>query len=275
MTVRGFRYLLVCAVIGLLPAVLAAQGGGKVPEITAASASADGTTLFLIGSGFTSSMTITQAGIPLSSVVVDAGGAQATALVAATIPGTYQLIATAGKKSSAPFEFTIQSPSGATGPAGPTGAQGPVGPTGPQGFEGAVGPTGPAGPIGVTGATGATGTVGATGSTGATGATGLTGAIGATGAQGPTGATGTPGLSGYQQVANVFTFSWAPGMTRNLDIVCPGSKMVLSGGFELGAVGLSAVASRPYIANTWRIVVRSEATVTASSVAFAVCVDAP
>ena len=127
MTVRGFRYLLVCAVIGLLPAVLAAQGGGKVPEITAASASADGTTLFLIGSGFTSSMTITQAGIPLSSVVVDAGGAQATALVAATIPGTYQLIATAGKKSSAPFEFTIQSPSGATGPAGPTGAQGPVG----------------------------------------------------------------------------------------------------------------------------------------------------
>lgn len=79
------------------------------------------------------------------------------------------------------FSYSIEGPTGPTGPEGATGPTGYEGVTGPTGYEGATGPTG------LEGATGPTGFEGATGPTGFEGATGPTGPEGATGPQGATG----------------------------------------------------------------------------------------
>ena len=98
-------------------------------------------------------MSITLAGISLTGVTVDVPGTQAIAQLPSVPAGSYQLIASVGKKSSAPFELSIQG--GAT--VGATGATGPAGPAGPQGYPGVMGPEGPTGPTGPAGAAGLSG----------------------------------------------------------------------------------------------------------------------
>jgi hypothetical protein len=204
--------------------------------------------------------------------------------VASTLgDGTYLLLVSRGRQTSDNATFIVAVGAvgvpGPTGPAGPTGSPGPpgdIGPagpqgeTGPQGLRGDTGATGATGAIGATGPQGDTGQQGAKGDTGLQGSNGNTGATGATGPIGPAGSPGAPGISGYEQRSSSAMFTWAVGTTRNLDIVCPSSKAVISGGVELPA-GLTLLASRPYTSDTWRITVRSEVTTTAAVTLYAVC----
>jgi hypothetical protein len=64
--------------------------------------------------------------------------------------------------------------------------------------------------------------------------------------------------------------SWSPGQTRVFDITCPSPKSVVTGGVEM-PTGLSLVASRPYAANTWRIILRSDVTTSAAVTTYAIC----
>lgn len=128
--------------------VTAAQGSDK-PVITAASVSADQTTLFVEGENFNSHPVVVLGDVPLTGVVVDAGSRHISALMPALSPGTYLLVVTS-RNWTAQFAVAV----GATGPAGEPGVAGPTGPEGP------TGPAGPVGPVGPTGATGATGPAG-------------------------------------------------------------------------------------------------------------------
>ena len=194
------------------------------------------------------------------------------------------------------FHMSVQSPSsgpkGDVGPKGDTGAAGPkgdVGPAGPKGDTGAAGPkgdtgavgpkgeTGAAGPKGDTGATGPKGDAGATGPKGDTGAVGPKGDAGASGPQGPTGEAGSPGaigpmgpigpqgiqgmpgVSGYEVVFTPFTsFTVNGNQTVALNATCPAGKVAIGGGFDLSGntPPLSPVASFPFSADTWRLLVR-------------------
>lgn len=128
--------------------VTSAQGSDK-PVITAASVSADQTTLFVEGENFNSHPVVVLGDVPLTGVVVDAGSRHISALMPALSPGTYLLVVTS-RNWTAQFAVAV----GATGPAGEPGVAGPTGPEGP------TGPAGPVGPVGPTGATGATGPTG-------------------------------------------------------------------------------------------------------------------
>lgn len=140
--------------------VTSAQGSDK-PVITAASVSADQTTLFVEGENFNSHPVVVLGDVPLTGVVVDAGSRHISALMPALSPGTYLLVVTS-RNWTAQFAVAVGA-TGPAGPAGPTGATGPAGEpgvAGPTGPEGPTGPAGPVGPVGPTGATGATGPAG-------------------------------------------------------------------------------------------------------------------
>jgi len=146
--------------------VAAAQGSDK-PVITAASVSADQTTLFVEGENFNSHPVVVLGDVALTGVVVDAGSRHVSALMPALSPGTYLLLVTSRNWTA---QFTV-----AVGAIGPTGPAGPTGATGPAGEPGVAGPTGPEGPMGPAGPVGPVGAAGAAGPTGATGATGPAG----------------------------------------------------------------------------------------------------
>lgn len=146
--------------------VRAAQGSDK-PVITAASVSADQTTLFVEGENFNSRPVVVLGDVPLTGVVVDAGSRHISALMPALSPGTYLLLVTA-RNWTAQFAVAVGT-AGPAGPAGPTGATGPAGEPGAAGPTGPEGPTGPAGPVGPVGPSGAAGPAGATGATGPAG----------------------------------------------------------------------------------------------------------
>lgn len=143
--------------------VRAAQGSDK-PVITAASVSADQTTLFVEGENFNSHPVVVLGDVPLTGVVVDAGSRHISALMPALSPGTYLLQVTS-KNFTAQFVVAVGT-AGPMGPAGPTGATGPAGEPGAAGPTGPEGPTGPAGPVGPSGAAGPAGATGATGPAG-------------------------------------------------------------------------------------------------------------
>jgi hypothetical protein len=166
---------------------LAAQ---KNAAPTIASAIADGSFLFISGSGFGNSPTVTLGGFFLGGVTVNSLGTQIQVNLPSMEPGAYALQVINGN-NKASFEITIgaQGPAGPEGPAGAPGTDGSPGPVGPEGPMGPVGPSGPAGPVGPQGPQGATGP------------TGPTGPAGPTGAMGPIGATGPAGASGILSVA--------------------------------------------------------------------------
>jgi hypothetical protein len=158
-------------------------------------------------------------------------------------------------------------PAGAPGAAGPMGVQGPTGPSGPMGVQGPVGPTGSQG------AQGEMGVMGPMGPIGPQGIDGPSGPPGAQGPQGPTGPQGDPGASGYEQVSSSFNAAWAAGTTRLLSITCPGTKVVLGGGFDAPTTGFAVTASRPSAANTWRATVHSDITTAATVTMYAICAN--
>ena len=173
---RGVRLIAAClACLCLASSPTLAQK--QTPIIFVASVSADGTVLFLEGSGFPASPTVTFGGVILGGVVVNSGGTSASASMPAVVPGSYLVTISSGNNKSAAFEVTL----GATGPAGPIGPTGPPGAAGANGIDGATGPAGAAGPQGPTGPAGANGAMGLTGPAGANGA------IGPAGPQGPQG----------------------------------------------------------------------------------------
>ncbi|HEY0997780.1 MAG TPA: hypothetical protein VGD77_17455 [Gemmatimonadaceae bacterium] len=191
----------------------------------------------------------------------------------------------------------VAGPAGAAGPQGPKGDKGDAGDVGPAGATGAKGDTGDVGPAGAPGAKGdkgdkgdagdpgPAGTPGAKGDTGDPGADGAAGAAGAQGPAGPDGPQGPPGLqgpagpagpagvSGLEYKLNATNYSWTAGQARTIDVACPGTKQVLSGGFDL-ASGLRASASRPYSTGTWRVTVRADAAIGSATVTvFAICAN--
>lgn len=147
----------------------------RQPDISAATVSADQSTLFVEGINF-QGVSASLAGIPLGGVQVDPTGRHMIALMPALQPGSYRLVV-ANSSKWCEFELTI----GGAGPAGPTGPTGPMGPTGANGtngtngVDGAQGPTGPTGPAGI-GLPGPAGPTGATGATGPEGPAGVTAA---------------------------------------------------------------------------------------------------
>ena len=176
---------------GLTSQVEARQKAPKTPppqlEITAASVSADQTTLFVAGDNL-GTPRVTVGGIELSPVTVDTTGTMLSAPLPALPPGSYALAVWRGPSTtqSAFFVVTIgaQGPQGATGATGPQGEIGPMGPqgeTGPTGPQGAIGPTGPQGPAGVNGTDGAPGATGPQGPPGPAGPTGPAGPAGSAG----------------------------------------------------------------------------------------------
>jgi hypothetical protein len=146
--IRIIRSSFVCLVATLLFATPLAAQKNQTPVIN--SAIADGTTLFISGSGFGNAPTVSLGGFFLGGVTVDPLGAAIQATLPAMQPGSYQL-QVANNNRVGVFEVTI----GAVGAVGPTGADGATGPQGPQGVmgingaDGATGPTGPQGPAGI------------------------------------------------------------------------------------------------------------------------------
>jgi hypothetical protein len=190
-----------------------AQSASKSPVVTAATVSADQSTLFVDGVNFPKSPIVTLGGIPLGGVQVDAACQRLTALMPALQPGSYKLVIAGGNgNSSAELAVAV----GAVGPAGavgPTGPPGPAGENGAAGANGADGATGPAGPTGPTGAQGAAGPTGATGAAGAAGPTGPIGPAGPAGANGATGAQGPQGIQGPTGPQGLMGLPGAQGAT--------------------------------------------------------------
>ena len=196
---RQSARVLFCLLVSLAFASTAdaRQKESNTPEpqvvITAASVSADQTTLFVAGSNL-GEPRVTVGGIELSPVTVDSTGTMLSAPMPSLAAGSYALAVWRGPSAtqSAFFVLTVgaQGATGATGPQGPAGADGAPGEAGPTGAQGEIGPTG------ATGATGAQGPIGPTGAQGPIGPTGAQGAIGPTGPQGPAGATGATGPQG-------------------------------------------------------------------------------
>jgi len=102
---------------------------------------------------------------------------------------------------------------------------------GPQGIPGVPGQPGTVGPQGPRGDTGAPGPVGRTGEQGPVGPPGPTGPKGDTGAQ------GLAGFSGYEVVqTQVEGVPPDAGHSYNRFVSCSAGKVVLSGGYDLGAI---------------------------------------
>jgi len=194
MTLMSQRSVLTFAAWSLFASIMlvTVPAQAQAPQISSASVSTDGTTLFIVGTGFGPSPTVILGTTTLGGVVVNSTGTMISAPlpVPAPTPGTYLLrVCPSGacdspipllglvRPQSAEFTVTIGAsggigPQGPAGPQGPTGPQGPAGPSGPQGTTGAqgpIGPQGPTGPQGPAGPVGATGPVGPQGPTGATG----------------------------------------------------------------------------------------------------------
>ena len=159
---RKVQSLLLCvlALVWLAPPVSAKPN--KTPVIS--SAIADGPTLFIEGSGFGSSPTVTLGGFFLGGVTVNALGTQIQAGMPAMQPGSYSLVVINGD-NRVTFELTV----GAQGPEGPAGADGAPGPAGPPGDDGATGAAGPPGADGAPGPAGAVGPAGPAGPQGPAG----------------------------------------------------------------------------------------------------------
>ena len=171
---KKIRLALLCLVCaGVIPSTAAAQK--TVPIVASATTSADGSVLFVSGSGFGSAPIVTLGSIFLDGVTVNSLGTQITALMPALPLGSYLLTVQSGNSKSAAFEMAVgagegpegpQGPPGPPGPAGAAGAQGPQGPAGPAGAAGPAGPQGPAGPAGPQGPEGPQGPMGLTGPAG-------------------------------------------------------------------------------------------------------------
>jgi len=159
------RSLLAFTLVVCFVSPLAAQKN-QTPVI--ASAVADGATLFIQGSGFGTSPSVSLGGFFLGGVIVNSLGTQIQAGLPAMEPGAYALVVTNGN-NKATFEITI----GAQGPEGPAGATGATGPQGLPGADGLPGPAGPTGPQGVMGINGANGATGPTGPVGPQGSSGI------------------------------------------------------------------------------------------------------
>lgn len=141
---------LVVLCLGLLPARVDAQ---TLPGISATSLSADASTLFIEGSGFGATPSVSFGGVALGGVIVNTLGTQITVPLPAFGPGTYQLVVAARANRATAFEVTL----GASGAEGPAGPAGPQGEPGADGAPGATGPMGPQGPSGVVASAFATG----------------------------------------------------------------------------------------------------------------------
>ncbi len=123
-----------------------------------------------------------------------------------------------------------------------TGPQGPKGDTGPQGIQGLKGDTGDVGPQGPQGVQGGPGPQGEQG---------------IQGPQGLQGPAGVAGVSGYEIAHRQTTLN--ANTTWEIDLSCPGGKVVLSGGYahynlptSESINGTYIRESRPLDNNTWR-----------------------
>jgi hypothetical protein len=238
--------------------------------ITAASVSADQTTLFVAGSNL-GTPRVTIGGIELTPVIVDSTGTMLSAPMPSLAAGSYALAIWRGPSATQSAFFVLAvgaqgttGATGATGPQGPAGTNGVDGATGPQGATGAQGqtgatgpqgPIGPSGPQGVIGPTGPAGPSGAQGSIGLTGPQGPAGATGATGAQGPAG-TGTThraavtaigileagdAISVQKPGSGTYTVTFGSDISGCMGVAAPGA--FHGGGFTNDAVGTVIVPS--------------------------------
>ena len=207
-----------------LPLHASSQGGppSKQPAITAASVSADQTTLFVEGAGLGETPSVTLAGIPLGGVQVSPDGCRLIAVMPSLPPGSYRLVVTTRSNVSAAFDMTI----GAVGPEGPAGAPGADGADGAAGAEGPQGPAGDPGPPG------------------AAGATGPEGPAGEQGPEGPMGPAGPPGAEGPPGPSGTALAYWA-GWVRGTAVVRFGT------GFSVARFG---------VAGSYRITIPATAT---------------
>jgi hypothetical protein len=165
------------AIIALATLSVQAQGNPHQPAIDSAVVSADQTILFVQGSNFGKSPSVTLNGLALTGVQVDATGRQLMASMPSLPNGTYKLQVT-NRNWQAELDVTVgygheeagvAGPPGATGPQGPAGPAGPAGPQGPGGPQGPAGPQGPVGPPGGIGPQGEPGPVGPMGPAGPAG----------------------------------------------------------------------------------------------------------
>ena len=183
---RSLRSKCLPLVLALAFTVPLAAQGNKIPIITSAIIS--GPTLFIEGSGFGNSPTVTLGGFFLGGVVVNSIGTQIQVAMPGMQDGAY-LLSVINGNNKVSFTLTV----GAQGPAGPAGADGapgPAGPVGPAGADGLTGPEGPQGPQGPQGVSGPAGPIGPQGPQGDPGPMGFTGATGPAGATGATGSSG-------------------------------------------------------------------------------------
>jgi hypothetical protein len=232
----------------LLCSATVALGAGLplAPIMTSVTASVTGDTTLngtltivginLGGAGLTTSVTIDNAGTPLTLTSITASSVTAALPSSpALTPGSYLLnLSVANSKGTVADESWVTLGAvGPQGPAGPTGATGPIGPAGATGATGATGPQGIQGPVG------ATGPVGPQGPAGPTGATGADGPAGPTGPQGPAGANG---VSGWVRVS---TDTPLPhGATVAAYAECPTGTKPLGGGWFGPQLGTEVRISR-------------------------------
>ena len=113
------------ACLTLLLAAQPAQAQSQSLTITQATASVDGSTLFVQGAGFGTAPVVSLGGLPLGGVQSNTTGTSFIAGMPMLTPGSYLLQVTNGRKT-ATFEFTL-------GSVGPQGPQGPAGP--PRGLR--------------------------------------------------------------------------------------------------------------------------------------------
>lgn len=202
--------------------------------ITAASVSADQSTLFVAGSNF-GTPRVTVGGIELSPVIVDSTGTMLSAPMPSLAAGSYALAVWRGPSATQSAFFVLAV--GAQGTTGATGATGPQGAIGPSGPQGVIGPTGPAGPSGAQGSIGLTGPQGPAGATGATGAQGPAG-TGTTHRAAVTSAGGLEGgdaISASRPGTGTYTVTFATDISGCMGVAAPGA--FHGGGFTNDAVG--------------------------------------
>ena len=89
------RTTAVVALVMMVSTIRIAAQSAEKPVITAASVSADQTTLFVEGAYFNSHPIVVLGGVQLTGVAVDAGSHHISALMPALSPGTYLLEVTA------------------------------------------------------------------------------------------------------------------------------------------------------------------------------------
>lgn len=171
-----------------------ARADERVPMIvTGAVVSADGSTLFVSGTGLSNVRYVALGGVLLGGVSTT--GTTLTASLPQFMPGSYLLIVTAGQPpQTGVFVVTIGA-QGAKGDPGPQGEPGPKGDVGPQGEAGPQGEPGPKGDTGLQGEAGPKGDAGAVGPAGPAGPAGAIGPVGPVGPAGPKGDKGDPGTS--------------------------------------------------------------------------------